>query len=148
MVGGPQFGFEVNRARPAGIVLTHQGTIVFAQDFKGFFGNRLNQPGQVSAGCIEIGPAMDAGDFKGAILHARQTNDAVEKAIKLHSEAINILRITWNKLADAKAIGADASNAEKLLELARESIKVGEYEKAIEFAKKSAADMVEKLTSQ
>ncbi len=101
----------------------------------------------VLASFKKVGRLMDEGDYELAQKEADGVLDTIENLTKLHNEAIRLLRLTWAKLSDAKAIGTDSSEAEGMLEEARNTIKDGEYQKAIELAKESASNLMEKLVS-
>ena len=93
----------------------------------------------------KVGQLMDEGDYENGQEQMDSVLDSIENLTSLHDEAIRLLRLTWVKLSDAKAIGTDSKEAEKTLEEARMKIGTGEYETAINLAKESATNLVEKL---
>jgi hypothetical protein len=84
-------------------------------------------------------------DYDRAMAVAKRCSTEAERIRSQHQEAINLIRVTWSRLTDAKRIGADTTTAEQLLSEARNSIKDGNYDTAVNLARQSAADMVQKL---
>ena len=93
----------------------------------------------------EIGRYMDEGEYDEAQKRADGVIDTIENLTKLHDESIRLLRLTWAKLSDAKAIGTDSTTAEDMLEEARNNLGDGDYQKAIDLAKDSASELMDQL---
>jgi tetratricopeptide (TPR) repeat protein len=80
-------------------------------------------------------PALLAKRYDEAMKYAKESLAEAEKC-ELYKLAIDQVEVAWSKISEVKKLGAQVKVADELLADARNAIKAGEYDKALEQVKR------------
>ncbi len=90
----------------------------------------------------EAGKLMDIGELKDAQDLIDDVIKEVENNTTLHEEAAQLLRMTWERLSEVKALGIESRDIEEKVEKTKNFIRDGDYQNSIDISKELGEDIV------